>query len=617
MNILNTCTNKWFNLLAFICLLIFYSLGTAQQRPPDWAKGIVWYQIFPERFANADESNDPEPEKVFINSRRIPDGWAVTPWTSNWFEMSLWEKKQGGKVRDHLFQRRYGGDLQGIIDRLDYLKSLGVDGIYLNPVFEAVSLHKYDGSTFHHIDVNFGPDPDGDRELIQSEVPEDPSTWVWTSADKLFLQLISEIRSRDMRIIIDGVFNHTGIQFWAFQDIIKYGQNSVYKDWYMIESFDDPSTPEDEFKYKGWWNIASLPEFNRTENDLHPGPKQYIFHATKRWMDPNDDGDPSDGIDGWRLDVARDVPPGFWKDWSKLVKSINPQAIIVGELWELSPDFVSDDGVFDALMNYNFAYAVTDFFIHQKRKIKPTEFIEKLKEIDKTYPDENLHLLQNLMSSHDTDRLSSMIVNPDRDYDRNANESNPHYNPGKPSWEHFELQKLIAALQLTYRGAPMIYYGDEVGMWGADDPHCRKPMIWDELTYVDEIIDENSGFNTGHGKFRVEQNKDLLEFYKKIIAVRNNNISLKRGSLEFLYANDEKLSFVFERIFEDNRIIAAFNLGDEEDLIRVSANEARIIYHDLLNGEQGISSGSEGVDALLEFSLAPLSVKILKIYKHH
>ncbi len=604
--------------IILLCLLFFLNnQAFTQQKLPEWAKGIVWYQIFPERFANADKSNDPEPQKVFINKGSIPDGWNVTPWTSNWFEMSDWEKKLGGNVRDHLYQRRYGGDIQGIINKLDYLKELGVGGIYLNPVFEAVSLHKYDGSTFHHIDVNFGPDPEGDRNLITSEIPDDPSTWVWTEADKLFLKLIDEIHSRDMRIIIDGVFNHTGIQFWAFQDIVMNRENSAYKDWYMIESFDEPSTAENEFKYKGWWNIASLPEFNRTENDLHPGPKQYIFHATRRWMDPNDDGDPTDGIDGWRLDVARDVPLGFWEDWSKLVKSINPQAIIIGELWELSPDFVSDDGVFDALMNYNFAYPVTDFFIYQKRKIKPTEFIERLKETDRTYPDENLHLLQNLMSSHDTDRLSSMIVNPDRDYDRDANESNPNYNPGKPQKEHYKKQKLIAAFQMTYRGAPMIYYGDEVGMWGADDPHCRKPMVWDDLVYDEEIINKNSGFAAGHGKYKVEQNKDLLEFYKELITIRNSNISLRKGSCEFLYANDDKSSFVFERIHEENRIIAAFNLGDKQDHIKLSTNEARIFYHDLLNDEQGISSGSEGADAILEFSLEPLSVKILKIYKHH
>src|SRR5690606_24634560 len=142
---------------------------------------------------------------------------------------------------------------------------------------------------------------------------------------------------------------------------------------------------------------------------------------------------PSDGIDGWRLDVARDVPLGFWRDWSSLVKHYNKDAIIIGELWELSPDFISKGGVFDALMNYNFAFAVNNFFIADKSRIDVSDFIDKLKEIDKTYPEENLNVLQNLIDSHDTDRLSSMIANSDRQFDRDANEGNRKYNPAKPS----------------------------------------------------------------------------------------------------------------------------------------------------------------------------------------
>jgi len=148
-------------------------------------------------------------------------------------------------------------------------------------------------------------------------------------------------------------------------------------------SFDDPATPKNEFDYKGWWNSKSLPQFNRTKDDLYPGPKQYIFNATKRWMDPDGNGTYADGIDGWRLDVARDVPLGFWKDWSKLVKAVNPNAIIVAELWELSPDFISDKGPFDALMNYSFAFAVDNILLQIKKKISTSDFIDRLKEIMK------------------------------------------------------------------------------------------------------------------------------------------------------------------------------------------------------------------------------------------
>lgn len=552
--------SKLFLLLTLTTISIF----AQQEKVPLWAKGVVWYQIFPERFANGDTSNDPEAEKVFVNSRKIPEGWAISKWTSNWFAQSEWGQKLGGKNNHHYYERRYGGDIQGIIDRLDYIKKLGVGAIYLNPVFEAVSLHKYDGSSFHHIDVNFGPNPDGDRKMMLSEIPDNPDTWKWTEADKIFLKLIDEVHKRGMKIIIDGVFNHTGVQFWAFQDIVKNQNESKYKDWYLINAFDDTLTDEDEFDYKGWWNIKSLPEFNRTKDDLSEGPKQYIFNATRKWMDPNGDGNPSDGIDGWRLDVAREVPIGFWKQWRNVVKGINNQSLIVGELWELSPDFISDDGVFDALMNYNFAFAVNDFFIAEKNKISVDEFIESLKKIDQTYPEQNLYVLQNLLSSHDTERLSSMIQNPDRKYEHDANEGNKNYKPGKPNSDDIEKQKLIAAFQLLYRGAPMIYYGDEIGMWGADDPHCRKPMVWDDLIYENEVIDESSGFKTGFGSYSVEQNKDLLRFYKDIINLRNENEALRIGIIKFIYADNEKKSFAFESVIGDEKIICAFNLGKEE-----------------------------------------------------
>lgn len=600
-------------LIPFVFLLSIQNIDP-QSFPPKWAEGIVWYQIFPERFSNGDNKNDPTAEKVFQNSKKNPEDWKITPWTSNWFARAEWEKKLGNNFHDFIFDRRYGGDIQGILNHLDYLKEIGIGAIYLNPIFDAVSLHKYDGSTYHHIDVNFGPDPEGDKKLIEKEIPDDPSTWVWTSADKLFLKLIEQVHKRKMHIIIDGVFNHTGVQFWAFQDIVKNGKSSKYKNWYKINSFDDPSTKKNEFDYKGWWNVKSLPEFNRTENDLNPGPKQYIFHATKRWMDPDDDGNTEDGIDGWRLDVAREVPLGFWKDWHKLVKAINPNSLIVGELWELSPDFISENGVFDALMNYNFAYAVNDFFISNKKKIKTSEFINKLEKIDETYPENYLNVLQNLMDSHDTERLSSLIKNPDRKFDHDGSESNPDYNPGKPDKNDYDIQKLIAAFQMTYRGAPMIYYGDEVGMWGADDPHDRKPMIWDNLNYNDEIINKSSGFRKGIGTYKVSQNKDLLNFYRKIISIRNQNKPLQKGDLKFLYSNDEKNSFAFEREFNGEKIIAAFNTGNSEDNFKLPFEKNKINYKEFITGEEGTLQGSQNIVPELKIDIPAKSYRIYKIY---
>lgn len=584
--------------ILFFLLLNFIVI--AQNKLPDWAKGVVWYQIFPERFANGDTTNDPGPEKVFINEKLVPDNWKVTKWTSNWFSISDWEKQLSGKDHQLYYERRYGGDIKGIINKLDYLKELGVGAIYLNPVFEAVSLHKYDGSSYHHIDVNFGPDPVEDRKIINAEIPDDSRTWNWTAADKLFLKLIDEVHKRGMKIIIDGVFNHTGVQFWAFQDIVKNQKNSKYVDWYQIEKFDDPQTPQNEFEYKGWWGVKSLPEFNRTKDDLAEGPKEYIFNSTRKWMDPNGDGDPSDGIDGWRLDVAREVPLGFWRQWQNVVKKINPNSLIVGELWELSPDFISVDGPFDALMNYNFAMAVNTFFIADKNQISTDEFIKKLKTIDDTYPKENLFVLQNLLSSHDTERLSSMILNPDSAYNHDANESNPNYNPGKPTDEVYEKQKLIAALQFFYRGALMIYYGDEVGMWGANDPHCRKPMIWNDLKYDREVVDENSGFKTGYGSYSVEQDKDLLDFYKKLIAFRKNHNAIVKGSINFIYSDNDKRSFAFERSLGDEKIICAFNVSDKKVVVPISVS-GKEIYP---------SRNEEIID---QIDLSPKSFKVFEV----
>ncbi|MCK9426197.1 MAG: glycoside hydrolase family 13 protein [Ignavibacteriaceae bacterium] len=572
-------------LLSFSFLLFTSTENSfAQKKFPDWAKGIVWYQIFPERFANGDIANDPTAEEVFVNQKNIPDGWEITKWTSNWFAQSEWEKKSGHRGHGSFTSRRYGGDIQGIINKLDYLKELGVGAIYLNPMFEAVSMHKYDGSSYHHIDHTFGSYPVGDKKLMASETPDDPSTWKLTSADKLFFQLIKEVHTRGMHIIIDGVFNHTGEQFWAFQNVVKNQEHSKYKDWYRVKSFDDPKTEKNEFDYKGWWGTKSLPEFNRSETDLYPAVKKYIFDATKRWMDPNGDGNPEDGIDGWRLDVANEVPIGFWHDWNKEVKSLNSQAIILGELWQISKEYISENGVFDGLMNYNFAYAVCDLFINKEKKIPVSEFIKKLEEIDKAYPQENLYLLQNLMDSHDVDRLASMIVNPDRQFDRDNNGQNPKYSPSKPNADEYELQKLVAAFQMTYRGAPMIYHGDEVGMWGADDPHDRKPMVWSDLKYDDEVIDSTSGFQTGFGSYRVEVNNNLLDFYKKMTKVHNDSKALRLGDVNFVLQNDEKNIFAFTRLFENEKLLILFNLNEKEQKFSIEIKVQQL--YDLLAKEK-------------------------------
>ncbi|MFO0263664.1 MAG: alpha-amylase family glycosyl hydrolase, partial [Planctomycetota bacterium] len=238
---------------------------STKSRVPEWVSDAVFYQLFPERFRNGDSSNDPD-RKSLEDPNWVPETWQLTPWTADWYSRADWERQSGPNFYENgVFNRRCGGDLQGVLDQLDYLKKLGVNCIYFNPVFYARSLHKYDGNSFHHIDPHFGPDPAGDFALIASETP-DPKSWQWTAADKLFLKLIAEAHRREIRVIIDGVFNHTGRDFFAFEDIRKQGGSSPYANWYVIQAHDNPATPENELKYQCWWGVETLPEFANNED---------------------------------------------------------------------------------------------------------------------------------------------------------------------------------------------------------------------------------------------------------------------------------------------------------------------------------------------------------------
>lgn len=544
------------------------------------------------------------PDKVLSDRDKNPEGWTITQWTSGWFTRSAFERAYSDTFRGSIFTRRYGGDLQGIIDHLDYLDDLGIEGLYLTPVFEAVSLHKYDASMYHHVDINFGPDPVGDLEMMAQEDPVDPATWQFTAADQLFLRLIKLVHERRMHIIIDGVFNHTGVQFWAFQDIVKNRKNSRFVNWYKIRSFLQTKINDYNFTYDSWWNIGSLPLLNRDDRNMHPDPKKHIFDITKRWMDPDADGDPADGIDGWRLDVPRDLPIGFWHEWSGLVKNINPGAILTGELWEISPDFVAKNGPFDSLMNYDLTRAINDFFVAKKTRILSSKFIDALQTIDRAYPD-NLDLLFNLLDSHDVERVASLVINPDRKFNTDKDEGNPKYDPRKPTENEYELIKLLVAFQMTYKGAPMVYYGDEVGMWGAHDPHCRKPMLWDDQTYDDEIINATSGFHEGFGRYAVAPNANLRAFYKQVITLHKGSKALRYGSVEFLPVEDGKDAIGFIRRLDDEVIIALFNVDKQAVKMDIPAGFKNI--EDILTGITKDLSDEHPI-----ISLEPTTFKLLR-----
>ena len=540
-------------------------------RVPAWATDAIFYQVFPERFRNGDRSNDPTRESLEFPDV-VPESWAISLWQGDWYARADWEQAMGPSFyEDGVFHRRYGGDLAGVLEKLDYIADLGVNVIYFNPVFYGKSLHKYDGNTFHHVDPYFGPDPAGDFEQMASET-SDPSTWQWTEADKLFLQLIEEAHARGLRIVIDGVFNHTGRDFFAFADLSQRQEDSPYRDWYVVSQFDDPDTDENEFAYQGWWGVDTLPEFanNAVGDDLHTGPKEYIFDITGRWMDPNGDGDSTDGIDGWRLDVANEVPVKFWREWNERVRSLNAEAYTVAEIWDDANRFLADCG-FSATMNYHgFAYPVKGCLVDGT--LSTDDAARMFDQRRRVYDDDVQYALQNLVDSHDTDRLASMIVNartdgyhrPDRfDYDvgeRVSPRNWDQYDVRKPNDRERRIQRLVVLFQMTYVGAPMVYYGSEAGMWGGDDPCDRMPMVWSDIAYDDQVADPLARPRESD---TVEFDVGLHAYYRAAIDLRNRLDVLRRGDIEFVHTDGAAQFIAFRRSDPAVTVYVAINRGNQ------------------------------------------------------
>ncbi|HKK41151.1 MAG TPA: alpha-amylase family glycosyl hydrolase, partial [Bacteroidales bacterium] len=421
---------------------------------PVWAKNAIWYQIFVERFRNGDRANDPTPEDMYGSyPEKIPADWEITPWGHDWYAHEAWlDKVAADNFSSKIQARRYGGDLQGVLDKIDYISSLGVNAIYFNPLNDSPSLHKYDARTYTHIDRNFGPDPKGDAAIMDHEVHDDPSTWKWTSADSLFLKLVKKFHKRGIKVIMDYSWNHTGRVFWALDDIRKMGRESKFVDWYNITRFDDPETSRDEMQYEGWGgNNPWMPVFRKDiippddkvmpfEGNLHSESlRKHIFEVTKRWLDPDGDGDPSDGIDGFRLDVAGEIPMGFWRDYRKVVRSVNPEAYLVGEIWWLAwPDKLMDPSVylrgdqFDAVMNYRWYRIARGLFGQADPVLKPTEFVSAVQKINSGINTDNIEAMMNVASSHDSPRLSTSLFNKTL-YKVGAKPGeNPGYKVNKP-----------------------------------------------------------------------------------------------------------------------------------------------------------------------------------------
>ncbi|QHE51406.1 glycoside hydrolase family 13 protein [Pontibacillus sp. HMF3514] len=434
---------------------------------PDWVRDTVWYQIFPERFANGDPSINPE---------------GVLPWAST-------EPKP-----DNFF----GGDFEGVIQKLDYLVDLGINGIYFTPIFKARSNHKYDTIDYMEIDPQFG-----DKET--------------------FRRLIKECHNRGIRVMLDAVFNHSGYYFEPFQDLLKHGEHSKYKDWFHIREFpiqEEPIPSYDTFAY-----VPSMPKLN-TE---HPEVRKYLLDVGRYWIEEFD-------IDGWRLDVANEVDHAFWREFRKVVKDAKEDAYILGEIWHDSMPWLQGDQ-FDAVMNYPFTSGVLQFFAEQN--ISAKDFSNKITNVLQLYPENVNEVSFNLLDSHDTSRILS-IANENKD-----------------------VVKLIFLFQLSFIGTPCIYYGDEVGMTGLGDPGCRKCMVWD----------------------KEKQDLDLFSHVQKLLTLRKEiSVFGNDGAFRFIKTDDATNSIMYEKANAQQKLLFVIN-NSEHHVTQVLPNAETYNAKELLTEE--------------------------------
>ncbi|KTD84900.1 glycoside hydrolase family 13 protein [Paenibacillus etheri] len=347
-----------------------------------------------------------------------------------------------------------GGTIKGITDKIPYLQQLGVNAIYMTPVFESPSEHKYDTSDYYKIDPAFG-----DAEGLKA--------------------LVSEAHRHGIKVILDAVFNHSGDQFFAFKDVMEKGEQSPYKDWFFIRSFPVIQTPAPNYETFAKAE-AHMPKLNMD----HLETANYMIKVAKYWIRETE-------IDGWRLDVANEVNPAFWSRFRQELKSEFPEILLIGEIMHASGPWLRGDQ-FDGGMNYVLRDAMLEFFAEQSTG--PDRFMEQLLHQEALYNDQANSAMFQLIGSHDTLRFLTACKEGGRGWDRESTA--------------IQRMRLAVFFQMTYIGIPMIYYGDEVGMEGATDPHCRKAMVWQEQA----------------------QNTALLKWYQELIFLRKSCDILRKGT---------------------------------------------------------------------------------------
>ena len=566
------------------------SLPDPTSTPPAWAAAAVWYQIVPERFANADPGNDPTPESMegawpLVSADSLQAvGWETRDWTSDWTAPADWETRlRPNDLSFTIPARRYGGDLQGVIDRLPYLDSLGVNALTL-AVTDSPSAHKADARSYHHVDPHLGPDPDRDREQIALENPADPETWSTTAADSTLLELIQAVHARDMRIVLDYSFGRTSTQFWAFQDVQESGRQSDYATWYRADAQDDPASPNpSESGETGRAGESGWPAFRTVDlsgdpargipldGDLAPGPKGHAFAVALRWLDPDGDGDPSDGVDGFRLEGAEQVPLGFWRDLRKLTKAVNPDAILIGAIgWQEWPETMSDSApylgnAFDAVMHARPFPTLRQLLDPAGAQISPFEAATDLGDLYDALPPEHLPALISMSGGHDTARLGTTLANAGATYDEDETpRTQPGYDTSRPDGAVQRAVRLYRLLQVTLPGAPHVNYGDEVGLWGADAPDNQKPMLWADLQYAPEILRLGPEVGAPGRSTRlsdaVAPDLDLLAFTRSALSLRGAYPDLfSRGTLTWEPDGD---LFRFTRRAGNRTAVVVVNLSE-------------------------------------------------------
>ena len=428
---------------------------------PEWARNKIVYQIFPSRYAS---------------SKNV--------------SKDLWYKAPIG-ARDDL-----QGDLRGIIEHFDHLVELGVDIVYLTPIFKSESSHKYDTIDYYQIDPSFGTEED-------------------------LKELVELAHCHGMRVILDAVFNHTGLKFFAFADVAEKGRESKYWDWYYIQDYPLKAERFTKPNYKTFSYFGGMPKLNLQ----NPEVEEYVINVAKYWIEKCD-------IDGWRLDVADEMYHGFWKKFRREIRKVNPEALLIGEVWHFAGDFLEGDE-WDTVMNYDFYFGVQKLL--GQESITVSRFMERLGRLrgslhNKVYP-----VLWNLIDSHDTARFLYLC-------------------DGQK-----EKLKMAAALQLLLPGMPFIYYGDEYGMTGGDDPDCRRGMLWDES----------------------RQDADMFEWYRKLIRIRKEYPVITEGKVMECKCDDERGIIVLKRALLDEETEIVFYVKDGKVELSVQS-DGGILYNGMI-----------------------------------